>query len=192
MVALVHFFDNAFAGSSSGYEKGGLTAAGKQLIGALGNKTMILDLAHASPQAIEDVLDLYDQPHPNLTLPALLVSHTGVKGTCQRDGLNLTDRHIQRIAQHGGLIGVGLWSTAVCGENVEDSIDAIKRVIQLAGVDHVALGSDFDGAVQTHFDVTGLSLVTNALLLRGGFSEPDIRKIMGENLKLFLERHLPA
>jgi microsomal dipeptidase-like Zn-dependent dipeptidase len=104
--------------------------------------------------------------------------------------LNLADSHIQRIGHHGGLIGVGLWDDAVCGRNVEQSVDAIARAVQLAGVDHVALGSDFDGAVQMHFDARGMPLVTNALLLRG-FSEADIRKIMGENLKQFLQRHLP-
>lgn len=190
MVGLVHFFDNAFAGSSSGDEKGGLNAAGKQLIGELGTRHMILDLAHASPQTIDDVLNLYDHPPSQLTLPALVVSHTGIKGTCHREGLNLADSHIQRIGHHDGLIGVGLWDDAVCGRNVEQSVDAIARAVQLAGVDHVALGSDFDGAVQTHFDARGMPLVTNALLLRG-FSEADIRKIMGENLKQFLQRHLP-
>ena len=62
--------------------------------------------------------------------------------------------------------------------------------MSVVGVDHVALGSDFDGAVTTPFDASGWVLVTDALL-QEGFSEPDIRKIMAENVVRVLLQGLP-
>jgi microsomal dipeptidase-like Zn-dependent dipeptidase len=79
----------------------------------------------------------------------------------------------------------------VCGNDVEKTVDAIEYVTQLLGnVDSLAVGSDFDGAVQTHFDATGMPLLTQALQSRG-FTTQEIRQIMGENLRDFLLNHLP-
>jgi membrane dipeptidase len=106
----------------------------------------------------------------------------------------LHTRHIERIVEHKGLIGIGLYADAVCGEGVEKNVDAIEKVINILGrargVRHVALGSDFDGGVTTHFDASGMVLVTQDLLFRG-FTEQEIRKIMGENVRDFLLDHLP-
>ncbi len=195
MMGLVHWFDNKFAGSSAGLEgpAGGLKQKGVELIKELGRHHIILDLSHASVQTIEDVLYLYDHP-PFSPLPALIVSHTGVKGTCDRGGRNLHTRHIERIVDHNGLIGIGLYTDAVCGEGVEKSVEAIEWVVNILGrargVRHVALGSDFDGGVTTHFDASGMALVTQALQFRG-FTDHEIRKIMGENVRDFLLDHLP-
>src|SRR5262249_3896049 len=73
-VGLAPFFDNEFAGSAHGVRKGGLTPLGKQLVAELERRKMIVDLAHASPQAIADTLAMATRP--------VIVSHTGVKGTC--------------------------------------------------------------------------------------------------------------
>ena len=191
MIALVHFFDNEFGGSSTGDFKGGLKKPkGEELIKRLGEKKLLLDLAHASHQTIDDVMDLYDS-QPSYPLPAIVVSHIGIQETCERGERNLQNRHIQRIAQHGGLIGIGLWKGATCGEDVGKTIDAIESVKKhLGNVDSIAVGSDFDGAVQTHFDATGMPLLTQALQSRG-FNDQEIRQIMGENLRDFLLAHLP-
>jgi microsomal dipeptidase-like Zn-dependent dipeptidase len=58
------------------------------------------------------------------------------------------------------------------------------------GVDHVALGSDYDGAIEAPFDATGIVQITDALL-REGFHEDEIRKIMGENVIRTLQLYLP-
>jgi len=80
----------------------------------------------------------------------------------------------------------------VCGKNVEKTVDAIEYVAQLLGnADSIAVGSDFDGAVKTHFDASGIPLLTQALKSRG-FTDQDIRRIMGENLRDFLLTHLPV
>ena len=191
MIALVHFFDNEFGGSSTGNEKGGLKKPkGKELIKSLGKQKLILDLAHASPKTIEDVMDFYDS-QPSYPLPGIVVSHIGIQESCERGDRNLQNRHIKRIAQYGGLIGIGLWKGATCGEDVRKTVDAIEAVKELLGhVDAIAVGSDFDGAVKTHFDATGMPLLTQALQSRG-FTDQEIRQIMGENLRDFLLTHLP-
>lgn len=97
MTGLTHFFDNDIGGSAHGLEKGGLTAFGRQVIQRLEQKHMLVDLAHASPKLIDDVLALAQQP--------VLVSHTGVQGTC-RGPRNLSDAHIKTIAANGGVIGI--------------------------------------------------------------------------------------
>jgi membrane dipeptidase len=73
------------------------------------------------------------------------------------------------------------FSSPICGNDARAIVRAIRYTTDLVGVEYVALGSDFDGAVKTPFDVTGITHITEALM-QGGFSEADIRKIMGENI----------
>lgn len=181
MIGLSHFFDNQFAGSAHGEERYGLTADGKALIQAMSTKHMLIDLAHASPRLIEDVLLHSAGP--------LFVSHTGVKGTCHSPR-NLSDDQLMRIGSRGGLIGIAFFPGAVCGNTVEHIVAAIQHAVSIAGVDAIALGSDFDGAVSTPFDVTGLSALT-AALQEAGLSDGDIRKIMGGNMLRVLAQTLP-
>ena len=145
------------------------------------NKKMIVDLAHASPRLIDDVLAMAERP--------VLTSHTGVRGTCNNQR-NLSDSQLKGIAATGGIIGIGYWETAVCGKDPQSIAHAIRYAVRIAGVDHVALGSDFDGAVTVPFDSSGLVLLTDALM-KEGFSPDEIRKIMGGNTIGFLLRNLP-
>ncbi len=181
MMGLTHHFDNAVAGSAHGVEKGGLTKLGEQAVVRMEALSIIVDLAHASPQAIEETLDMASRP--------VVVSHTGVVGTCP-GSRNLTDRQIQRIAQNGGVIGIGYFEAAICGLEPGDFAKAVRHVIDLVGIEHVGLGSDFDGAVRTKFDVTGLPHLTESLLAEG-FSADEISKIMGGNVVRLLLEVLP-
>jgi microsomal dipeptidase-like Zn-dependent dipeptidase len=142
---------------------------------------MIVDLAHASAQTIQQVLAIATRP--------LVVSHTGVKGTCDNNR-NLSDEQIRAVAAKGGLIGIGYWDTATCGSDARAIVKAMRYVSSRVGVEHVALGSDFDGAITAPFDVTGLAEITDALL-EAGYSEGEIRMIMGENVLSFLQANLP-
>ena len=181
MMAPTHFFDNDIGGSAHGVAKGGLTDKGREMIRLMEEKRMVVDLAHASPQTIDDVLAVASRP--------VVVSHTGVKATCDNTR-NLSDEQIKAIAGRGGLIGIGYWDTAVCGQDGAAIARAIKHVATLVGVAHVALGSDFDGAIPAPFDTTGLAQITDALLAEG-FSESDIEMIMGGNVLRFLKENLP-
>ncbi|WP_152988607.1 dipeptidase [Janthinobacterium sp. Ant5-2-1] len=181
MAAPTHFFDTEISGSQHGLKKGGLTPLGKQWLRAMEQRKMIVDLAHASPATIDDVLTMAKRP--------VMVSHTGVRGTCA-NGRNLSDAQLKHIAAQGGLVGIGFWNTAVCGKDVASIARAIQYTVKLIGAEHVAYGSDFDGAVTTAIDATGLPRLTQALL-DAGLSEAQIRRVAGENVRDFLLKNLP-
>jgi membrane dipeptidase len=103
---------------------------------------------------------------------------------------NLSDDEMLAVARTGGVIGIGYWETAVCGRDADAIAQAILYATRIVGVEHVALGSDFDGSTTTPFDATGIPLITDALL-RQGLSEHEIRLVMGENVLRVLSQTLP-
>ncbi|MBO6716762.1 MAG: membrane dipeptidase [Rhizobiaceae bacterium] len=178
MMSATHFFDNEMAGSAHGLEKGGLTDAGRVMVKRMEELGMIVDIAHGSAAQIDNVLAMATKP--------VVVSHTGVKGTCDNNR-NLSGEQLQAIAANGGLIGIGYWDTAICGTDAAAIAKAQRHVADLIGAEHLALGSDFDGAVATPFDTTGLALITEAMLEQD-FSEAEIRQAMGGNqIRVLLE-----
>lgn len=181
IAGLTHFFDNELGGSAHGLVKGGLTPFGREVVKRLEQRHMLIDLAHASKPMIDDVLAMATRP--------LLVSHTGVAGTCPGPR-NLSDEHLRRIAAGGGLIGIGYWDGAVCATSVDAIVKAIRYSVDLIGVEHVALGSDFDGTIHAPFDTSGLVLLTDGLL-KAGFSAEQITAIMGGNVQRLLLQYLP-
>ncbi|PSQ82260.1 MAG: peptidase M19 [Bacteroidetes bacterium QS_1_63_11] len=182
MMSPSHLHDNALGGSSTGLNKGGLSEYGGAVIDRLDAQDVTIDLAHASEALIDDVLARTAAP--------VVASHTGVRATCDSPR-NLSDRHIQAIAEQGGVIGVGLWDTAVCGDRVAMVVEAMRHVADLVGVEHVALGSDYDGTVSVPFDATGLPLLTEALL-QEGFTPQEVEQIMGGNVVRVLQETLPT
>ncbi|MEO8630392.1 MAG: membrane dipeptidase [Betaproteobacteria bacterium] len=181
VMAPSHLFDSDVGGSASGVDKGGLTQLGRDWVKRMEDKRMIIDLAHASARTLDDVLAIASRP--------IIVSHTGVAGTCDNNR-NLTDAQLRRIAHSGGLIGVGFWETATCGRDVAAIVKAIRYAVDVAGVDAIALGSDWDGYVATPIDASQLARVTDALV-KDRFSEPQIEKIMGGNAIRLLSQLLP-
>ena len=181
MMSPSHFFDTDIGGSAAGVQKIGLTDKGREWVRQMEARHMIIDLAHASPRTIEDVLTIATRP--------VVVSHTGVKGTCNNNR-NLTDDQIRGVAAKSGLIGIGYWETATCGTDARAIVKAMRYVSDRVGVEHVALGSDFDGAVTEPFDTTGLVKITEAMM-EAGYSDAEIRMVMGENAVKFFRENLP-
>lgn len=181
MMSAAHFFDTEMGGSAHGMEKGGLTDKGRDMIRRMEEKKMIVDIAHASPVQIDDVLAMATRP--------VVVSHSGVKGTCD-NRRNLSDDQLRAVANNGGLVGIGFWETAICGTDAAAIARAQRYTADVIGVDHLALGSDFDGAVATPFDATGLVQVTDAMIAQG-FTDEEIGKAMGGNQIRFLLENLP-
>ncbi|MGA9768217.1 MAG: dipeptidase [Blastocatellia bacterium] len=181
MMAPTHFFDNDIGGSAHGVEKGGLTDKGREMIKRMEAKRMIVDVAHASARTIDDVLAIATRP--------VVVSHTGVKGTCDNNR-NLSDEQLKAIAKTGGVVGIGYWDTAVCGNDAKAIARAIRYAANIIGVEHVALGSDYDGAIPAPFDTTGLVQITDALIGEG-FTDQEIEMIMGRNTLRLLIENLP-
>ncbi|MCA0903533.1 dipeptidase [Qipengyuania aquimaris] len=171
MAGLTHFFDNELAGSMHGLEKGGLTDMGRETVKRMEAMGMIVDIAHCSHQCVSEILAMATRP--------VVSSHGGVQATCDVNR-NLTDEEIQGVAATGGIIGVGYWEGAVCDTSPRAAAKAMKHIRDLVGIEHVALGSDYDGAVTVRFDTSELTQVTQALLDEG-FSEEEIRAAMGGN-----------
>jgi microsomal dipeptidase-like Zn-dependent dipeptidase len=172
MIGLAHFFDNELAGSMHGLKKGGLTPFGAQIVADMERRGMIVDLAHCSHTCFADVMRVATRP--------VVVSHGGVKATCATNR-NLSDAELRALARNGGVIGIGYWDAAVCAPTPAATARAIRHAVDVMGVDHVGLGSDFDGSVTTGFDVAHLSAVTQALL-DAGFDDGQVRAIMGGNV----------
>jgi microsomal dipeptidase-like Zn-dependent dipeptidase len=181
MISPSHFFDTAFGGSAHGLVKGGLTGKGRELVRRMEAKGMVLDLAHASAATIDDALAISTRP--------VVASHTGVKGVCD-NGRNLPDQHLRGIAATGGVVGIGFWDTATGGKEPHWIARSIAYAVELIGAEHVALGSDWDGAVEVPFDAAGLPILTEQLL-RVGLDEAEIRLVMGENVLRVLGAVLP-
>lgn len=181
LIALQHFFDNELGGSLHGIGDKGLTDFGRQVVAEVEKRGMILDVAHSSPQVARDVLAITEMP--------IVVSHTGIHSFCPAKR-NFPDDLMQAIAATGGVIGIGYWDEVACGDITPANIARmIRAAVDLVGEDHVSLGSDFDGSVETAFDTSELAALTSALLDQG-LSEAQVRKVMGENMLRVLRARL--
>jgi microsomal dipeptidase-like Zn-dependent dipeptidase len=180
MIGLTHFFDNDLGGSLHGVSKGGLTPLGVQAVRAIEEAGLIVDVAHASEKVVDDVLQISTKP--------IVVSHTGVRGACNSPR-NLSDAHMRAIAAKGGLIGIGYWDGAVCDTTPAGVVKSLRYAIDLIGVDHVALGSDYDGTTTVRFDASESVALIDAML-KAKFTEEEIRKVSGENTLRFLNAAL--
>lgn len=205
MFAPTHRFDNELGGSSEGCGVTRETPKGKPLTD-LGDTVMrrafklniAVDLAHASPEVLRQSVGLALAAHK-----PVLVSHTGFFGSHPKRR-NMTDEEVKLVVMTNGIVGVGFWKAVVGTLSVDavaNNVVFVRRLLAepdigcwmtAAGydfdpIDHIALGSDFDGAVTVPFDAAGLHQLTAALLARG-FTEDQIRRIMGENVRRALRQ----
>ncbi|MEM6746395.1 MAG: membrane dipeptidase [Pseudomonadota bacterium] len=182
LMGLQHFFDNELGGSLHGTSGEGLSEFGRAAVQRMNELSIVIDVAHSSPQTVRETLALSTRP--------LVMSHTGFEGHCSSPR-NISDELMAEIAAAGGLIGVGFWEDVTCDASPEGIADAIIYGIDRFGVDHIALGSDFDGTVTTTFDASEMAAITDALL-DAGLSGDQVRKVMGENTVAFFLANLPA
>ena len=182
MMSLQHFFDNALGGSLHGSGKKGLTEFGRQSVKKMEEAGIMIDVSHSSENVVRETLEI--------AVRLLIVSHTGIRGHCDTHR-NIADELMVEIAQRGGLIGIGYWDAAICDYSPEGIARALQAAVSLVGPDHVALGSDFDGAVTTKIDASQMALITDALLDLG-MDEETVRKVMGQNQIDFFLAYLPA
>lgn len=196
MIAPTHRFANGLGGSSEDCNgRRGLTPAGRRMLAACFELGVAVDLAHASPALIREAAGLALNFHGGVR--PLIVSHAGIRGSC-RAARNLRDADIRAVASTGGLIGVGMWMEAIGFDAsapyemkaaaIVDAFEAALTALQheefveemqdrygrYDPYEHLAFGSDFDGATLTPFDVTGLSWLLAALMAR--------RRLGGESL----------
>lgn len=180
-LGLTHFFDNKMGGSLHGISGEGLTDFGRDVVTRADQLGMTIDIAHASPQMVRDVLELSQRP--------VILSHGGFRGHCDSPR-NLDDELMLQVADAGGLIGVGYWDATACDYTPAGIAKSIRYGIELMGLEHIALGSDYDGAVTTSLDTSELAALTQAMLDQD-FTETEIRAVMGGNALRFLREQLP-
>ena len=181
-MGLQHFFDNELGGSMHGRSQAGLTEFGREAVLEMEHKNIMIDVAHSSRQVVRDVLSLVKTP--------IFISHGGTISGCPKTAnRNLPDDILKQIAARGGILGIGYFSGAICDISPRGIAKEIIHAVDLLGEDAVALGSDFDGTVTTSLDTSELAAITHELLAQG-MAEPQIRKVMGENVKRFFTNNL--
>ena len=202
----------------------GLTEFGREVVRKMNELGMIIDISHASPEAVEEVLKVTADP--------VIASHSCVRALCDHDR-NLTDDQIKAIAANGGVIGINFFDLYLSREwlrhadslwamhgaeldsigklyagddkkireyhhsvgqmidremqnvpvNVGTVVDHIDYIVKLVGPDYVCFGSDFDGIPALPTGLEDCSKVPNitAELVKRGYSDEDVRKILGGN-----------
>lgn len=170
-------------GAAEGRTKGGLTNFGVELVGEMNRIGMVVDVSHISDAGFFDVIQTTKSP--------IIASHSNCRAVCNHRR-NLTDEMIKLLADNGGVTGMN-FAPAFVDERKENAtlervLDHVDHVVKIAGVDHVGLGSDFDGIETTPKgleDVTRMPYFTEGLVKRG-YKEDDILKILGGNfLRVF-------
>jgi membrane dipeptidase len=180
-VTLLHLTSSRLGSTSSPLGGNlGLTAYGKDYVRRLNAHRILVDLAHISRAGFWDAVAAHDP-----TLP-IVVTHTGVSGVFPH-WRNLDDEQLRAIANSGGTVGI-MYHSEYLGDpmfrgRLETVVRHLEHVVNVAGEDHVSLGSDWDGSIVTPRDmptVRELPRLTQALLERR-WSEVRIRKVLGGN-----------
>ncbi len=181
-ITVVHMLRSTLGTSNSPMDsgEGGLTRLGRDYVAQMNDQRILVDLSHISVPGFWDALQVHDPAQP------AIVSHTGVCGVHDM-WRNIGDDQIKAIAGTGGVVGIifhslfldGSW----LGTSSERLVDHMEHVINVAGEDAVALGSDWDGMIVTPRDmktVLELPVLVQRMLDRGWRSE-RVQKIMGGN-----------
>jgi membrane dipeptidase len=158
---------------------GGLTEFGVRLLQEMNRLGMLVDIAHLAPAGVRDVFEVCEGP--------VIASHANAHALCPVPR-NLNDEQLALLAASGGVVGVtyvpGFITDGDQPATLEMLLDHVDHIVRVAGIDHVGLGSDFDGfggPPPTGLeDVSCLPNLTAALLERG-YSPDDVLKILGGN-----------
>ncbi|MFZ5446933.1 MAG: dipeptidase [Myxococcota bacterium] len=183
-MSLSHLSNNELGGTSTPlFGNKPLTAHGREVLDAMGEVGMLLDVAHASPAMLPELL-----AHPKARP---FCSHAGVQGATKH-WRNLSDEVCRAIADKGGVVGIIFAPQFLGGKTVEHLVRHIEHAVKVMGEDGVAFGSDFDGMIplpRGMRDVRDLPVLTAALLARG-MPIRIVEKVLGENYRRFFRETL--
>ncbi len=155
----------------------GLTDFGADIVREMNELGIVVDVSHLHENSFWDVMEVADAP--------VIASHSSA-AAIRDHPRNLTDRQLEALADSGGMVHITFVPSFLAAEpadaSVEKVVDHIDHVVGLVGVEHVGLGSDFDGAPMPSDipDASHMPRITEKLFERG-YGEDEVRKILGEN-----------
>lgn len=183
-ITLCHNGDNQICDSASKSDNtnGGLSEFGKSVILEMEKNGVLVDISHSGDKTINDVLGMASKP--------IIASHSSVRSLCNH-ARNLTDEQIVGIAKKGGVVQICLYKGFIKDDESAsylDAVDHIDHIVKLVGIDHVGIGSDFDGGGELIGcrDTTDLIRITIELINRG-YSQSDLSLIWGENFMRLMD-----
>ena len=166
----------------------GLTPLGKEYIQELNRQKIIIDVSHASPKTIDDVLEISKTP--------IIASHSCAKSICKHRR-NLSDEQLKNITQKGGMVGVTLYSPFLnesTKASVSDVVKHIEYMSKLVGIQHIGIGTDFQIFEQSELPdkLKNLDDFKNLYeeLKKNNFEEANIAKVLGGNFVNFMSNFL--
>ena len=182
-MTLCHNGDNDICDSARGTQThGGVSAFGREVIKQMNHLGIMVDLSHAAESSFYDALELSETP--------IVCSHSSCRALCDHPR-NLTDEQMRALAKKGGVMQVTLYNGFLVKDGeatIEDAMRHLQHAIDVMGIDHVGLGTDFDG----DGGIRGLESSSELLhftqqLLKRGYSEQDIQKLWGGNFLRVME-----
>lgn len=162
----------------------GLTKLGQELVVEMNRLGIIIDVSHMSEKTFWDTINISKSP--------IIASHSGVY-SLRNHRRNLKDDQLEALAKNGGVVGIVLCQAFLVDTDkkpayIKDFVDHIDYAVKLIGIDHVGIGSDFDGATipEDIKDSSELYKITEELIKRQ-YTEEDIEKILGKNILRVIE-----
>jgi microsomal dipeptidase-like Zn-dependent dipeptidase/gamma-glutamyl-gamma-aminobutyrate hydrolase PuuD len=178
-ITLCHSYDNDICDTSTHTQKewDGLSPFGEEVVREMNRLGLMIDLSHAGESTFHDVMEQTAFP--------VICSHSSARALCDHDR-NLTDGQLRTLAENGGVVQVCLLDAYIHSDrrkaSIVHAVEHIDHIARVAGIDHVGIGSDFDGGggligCEAHNDLIQITVK----LLEKGYSEEDIAKIWGGN-----------
>ena len=178
--------DNELAGAGQGKRRRGLSAAGREILKEMNRLGIAFDVSHLSDEGIEDALSLSSQP--------IFASHSNCRSLMNAPRC-LKDAYIRAIAEKGGVIGINFYGPQLVESGhatIADIVRHICHAVSVAGINHVCIGSDFDGMQRYPKDLknpSDLPLLFEALL-KEGFTPAEVDRIAYRNLRDYIVQFL--
>ena len=182
-MTLCHNGNNQLCGSARCNDEGlGVNAFGEQVIKEMNRVGMMVDISHAGEQTFYDALNISSKP--------IVASHSSARALCNHPR-NLTDDQLKALADKGGVAQVTLYSGFLKEQGmatIQDAIDHLNHMVNIMGIEHVGIGTDFDG----DGEITGCASASELInftrcLLKERYSEEAIRRIWGGNFLRVME-----